>query len=129
MLGFSALWAVPWLTSVQGFDRTQSAGIASMVFMGWLIFAPVAGWVSDRLGRRKPVLIVGGTISLIALIVILTIQTNSALLMGALFFVQGAGGCAMIICFSVMRDYNPHGNTSAAPVSYTHLTLPTNREV
>ena len=114
MLGFSALWAVPWLTSVQGFDRTQSAGIASMVFMGWLIFAPVAGWVSDRLGRRKPVLIVGGTISLIALIVILTIQTNSALLMGALFFVQGAGGCAMIICFSVMREYNPHGNTSAA---------------
>ena len=114
MLGFAALWAVPWLTTVRGFEHTQSAGIASMVFMGWLLVAPFAGWLSDRLGKRKPVLIIGSIVSLVFFIVILTVNTKSAFLLGALFFIQGAGGCTMVICFSVIREYNPSGNTSAA---------------
>jgi MFS family permease len=114
MLGFAALWAVPWLNTVRGFSATQSAGIASLVFMGWLLVAPVVGWISDRINKRKPVLIVGSIISLLGFVTILYVEISSPLLMGALFFMQGAGGCTMVICFTVMRQYNPHGNTSAA---------------
>jgi len=114
MLGFAALWAVPWLTTVRGFGHTQSAGIASLVFFGWLLVAPVVGWMSDLIGKRKPILIIGGVISLISLIAILIVPSNSALLVGSLFFLQGAGGCAMVICFSVMREYNANSHTSAS---------------
>lgn len=114
MLGFAALWAVPWLSTVRDFSQTQAAGIASMVFMGWLIVAPLAGWVSDRLGRRTPVLLIGSAISLIGFLVILFVPVKSALLLSMLFFIQGAGGCTMVICFTLMRQYNPGGNTSAA---------------
>jgi len=47
MLGFAALWGVPWLSTVRGIDQTQSAGVASMVFLGWLLVAPVAGWICE----------------------------------------------------------------------------------
>lgn len=114
MLGFAALWAVPWLNTVRGFTQTQSAGIASLVFMGWLIVAPVAGWISDRIRRRQVVLIVGSMISLLGFLCILFVDIRSPLLMGILFFLQGAGGCTMVICFTVIREYNPQGNTSAA---------------
>lgn len=114
MLAFAALWAVPWLSTVHKFDQTQSASIASMVFLGWLLTAPVAGWISDKLQRRKPVLVTGSVISLLLLTMILKISSATVPVMMALFFFQGAGGCVMVVCFSVMREYNPHGNTSAA---------------
>ena len=53
MLGFVGLWAVPWLSATQGFVRAQAAGIASMLFLGWAFGAPIWGWLSDHLGRRK----------------------------------------------------------------------------
>ena len=114
MLGFAALWAVPWLTTVRGISPTQSAGIASMVFLGWLLVAPVAGWISDRIGRRKPVLVAGSLLSLGAFVAILYIPTDSIFIMSTLFFLQGVGGCSMVICFSIMREYNAHSHTSAA---------------
>lgn len=114
MLGFAALWAVPWLATVRGFSQTQSAGIASMVFLGWLVVAPVAGWFSDRLGKRKPVLIAGSVLSMVTLIAILQVRADSVLIMSTLFFLQGAGGCTMVICFSLMREYNAQSHTSAS---------------
>ena len=50
MLGFGALWAVPWLSAVHGYSTTEAAGIASMLFVGWAIFSPLDGLVvrSDR---------------------------------------------------------------------------------
>jgi MFS family permease len=114
MLGFAALWAVPWLTTVRGFGATQSAGIASTVFLGWLVAAPIIGWISDRMGRRKPVLLTGSLVSLLAFVAILQWRIESATVMSLLFFVQGAGGCAMVVCFSLMREYNAHQHTSAS---------------
>ena len=41
-----------------------------------------------------------------------------------------AGLCLSNVCLSAAEDMNPDRNSNAVePVSYTHLTLPTNREV
>ena len=114
MLGFAALWAVPWLTTVRGFSQTQSAGIASMVFMGWLAGAPVCGWISDRLGRRLPVVLAGSILSLSTFVIILLFDSAGTTTLTALFFINGLGGCTMVVCFSVMREYIAHHNTAAS---------------
>ncbi|MFV2031819.1 MAG: MFS transporter [Gammaproteobacteria bacterium] len=106
MLGFAGLWAVPWLNSVHGYSIAEAAGIASMLFLGWAIFAPLAGWASDRMGRRNSILVVGVLIELLAFtIVIYFTPTNTALLM-ALIFITGAGGSSMTVCFSSVREHN-----------------------
>ncbi len=114
MLGFAALWAVPWLSTVHGFDQTRSAGIASTVFLGWLAGAPVCGWISDLIGRRIPVLFAGSLLSLAAFVAILFVDNVSATVLTILFFLNGLGGCTMVICFSVMREYNASNNTAAS---------------
>ncbi len=118
MLGFAALWAVPWLSTVHGLDQTQSAGIASTVFLGWLAGAPVCGWLSEIIGRRIPVLLAGSLLSLTTFVAILLVDnayTNTnATILTILFFLNGLGGCTMVICFSVMREYNASNNTAAS---------------
>jgi len=114
MLGFAALWAVPWLTTIRGFNQTQSAGIASMVFMGWLVGAPVCGWISDCIGKRLPVVLGGALLSLTSFVTILLFDSVSATVLTALFFINGLGGCTMVVCFSVMREYNAQHNTAAS---------------
>ena len=53
MLAFGGLWGVPWLNQVLGYTTTEAAGITSMLFVGWAIFSPFWGWLSDRIGRRN----------------------------------------------------------------------------
>ncbi|WP_424947369.1 MFS transporter [Candidatus Spongiihabitans sp.] len=114
MLGFGALWAVPWLNTVHGYSTTEAAGIASMLFVGWAVFSPLMGWMSDRMGRRNPIMILGSIICLITFAVIIFITpTNTAILM-TLIFITGLGGSTMTICFSSVKEHNSLDCSSTA---------------
>jgi len=106
MLGFAGLWAVPWLNSVHGYSIAEAAGIASMLFLGWAIFAPLAGWASDRMGRRNSILVVGVLIELLAFTIVIYFTPTSTALLMALIFITGAGGSSMTVCFSSVREHN-----------------------
>ena len=114
LLGFAGLWAVPWLSSVKSFPTTQAAGIASAVFLGWAVAAPVVGWLSDRIGRRKPLLYAGLSISLISFVVIIYTSIADPIALMVLFFVNGLGGSVMVISFGAMREHNAPENNATA---------------
>jgi MFS family permease len=114
LLGFAGLWAVPWLSSVMRFPTAEAAGIASAVFLGWAVSAPAVGWLSDRMGRRKPLLYAGLTVNLLSLVAIVFGGTNDAFALSALFFANGASGCVMVIVFGSMRELNAPENNATA---------------
>ena len=58
---FAGLWAVPYLTQVHGMTRAVASNHISVYFIGFAIGCAVIGRISDRMGRRKP-LMVGGAI-------------------------------------------------------------------
>jgi MFS family permease len=106
MLAFGGLWGVPWLNSTHGYSTTEAAGITSMIFVGWAIFSPLAGWASDRMGRRNPILRAGALTSLLALVCLVYFTPESTALLMALIFVLGVGGCAMTVCFGSVKELN-----------------------
>jgi MFS family permease len=106
MLAFGGLWGVPWLASVHGYAKTEAAGITSMIFVGWAIFSPLAGWASDRMGRRNLILLGGATLSLIALSLLVYATPNNTALLMLLIFAVGVGGSAMTVCFGSVRELN-----------------------
>ena len=114
LLGFAGLWAVPWLSTVKGFATTEAAGIASAVFLGWAVTAPAVGWLSDRMGRRKPLLYVGLSLNLLSLVTIVFSGIGDPYLLTALFFANGASGCVMVIVFGAMRELNAPENNATA---------------
>ena len=56
---FAGLWATPYLGTVHGLSRVAAANHLSLYFAGFALGCFVIGTISDRLGRRKPVLLAG----------------------------------------------------------------------
>lgn len=54
---FAGLWTVPYLMQVQGMPRPVAATHLSLWFGGFAVGCLLLGTLSDRLGRRKPVII------------------------------------------------------------------------
>ena len=53
-----ALWGVMYLSQVHHLAKTHASLVASMVFVGTIIGSPVAGWLSDYIGKRRLPMIV-----------------------------------------------------------------------
>jgi len=114
MLGFGGLWGVPWLNTVHGYTTTEAAGITSMIFAGWAIFSPLTGWVSDRIGRRNIILISGSLLAVISLATLIYFTPDNTALLMMLIFLIGAGGSAMTVCFSSVKELNDLNYSSTA---------------
>ena len=106
MLSFSGLWAVPWLHSVHGYSQTQAAMIASVLFLGWAIFSPVVGWLTDKIGRRMLVVQISAIIYLVSFAIILFFTPDNIYGLLILMFITGGSGSSMTICFVVAKELN-----------------------
>jgi MFS family permease len=53
---FDMIWGVRFLQDVHGADYATAVMRSATVPFGWIIGCPLLGFISDRLGRRKPVI-------------------------------------------------------------------------
>ena len=104
LLAFASLWGVPFLETAYGLTRTAAAGLTSTVFIGWGVGAPLTGWLSDRIGRRRPPLIAGLAVETAALAALVYIPGLPMPVLAALCFVVGFCGSAQIVCFALVRE-------------------------
>jgi len=107
LLGFAGLWGVPYFVATLGIDRAAAASITSMVFVGWGIGAPLVGWASDRIGRRRSPFILGLVICTVAMSAILAFPGLPIPVLMALCFACGFGGSSQIAGFAAAREHNP----------------------
>ncbi len=114
VLAFAGLWGVPWLRAAHGLDRNQAAQLLSLVFIGWLIGAPLLGWLSDRLQRRRVLLSLGTAASAATITTVLYWHSAEVWMLGVLLFCNGLAGSTMILTFAAGREHNPDYASGAA---------------
>lgn len=114
LLGFAGLWGVPYFVTTLGIDRTSAASITSAVFLGWAIGAPLIGWASDRIGRRRSPFIAGLVICILAMSAILYLPGLSIPMLMMLCFLCGFGGSSQIVGFAAARENNPPALSATA---------------
>jgi MFS family permease len=59
------LWGVPFLVHTYGLSKTSASGVLLAIPVGVVVGAPLWGRWSDKLGRRKPLVLVGLTAMLL----------------------------------------------------------------
>jgi MFS family permease len=79
--------------------------VASMVPLGWVFGCPLLGWLSDRIGRRKPVIMGSAAVMILAAAQI-ALRPIPIPVHVAMFLFGVASGAAMIP-YSVIKEVNP----------------------
>lgn len=109
-----ALWGASYLQTVHQVADISASNIVSLIFIGSIIGCPLAGWLSDRQGRRKPLMIIGALLTLTAVCpLVLNIKLSPASL-SILFFALGLFSSTQVIAYPLVAESNPGQNTGSA---------------
>jgi MFS family permease len=100
------VWATSFLHVGQQVSMAQAASDASMVPIGWVIGCPLLGYVSDKIGRRKPVLVAGALVMLAAGLAAVYLP-ETALPRYLVPLALGIGSGAAMIPFTMIKEANP----------------------
>ena len=108
-MGNVMLWAVPYLRDVYGLPTTRAALYATATSIALLFAAPLTGFLSDRVVKRRklPYTVLTGCSSALWL---LFVGTLGALPLGGvytLFFAMGVVGGAFVLTWPLGREVTP----------------------
>lgn len=104
---FAGLWATPYLVQVHGMERSVAANHLSLWFGGFAIGCLFIGGLSDRLGRRKPVLIATSHLYVLLWLVLLSCMTMPLGMSYALFALLGLSTAGFSLTWACSKEVNP----------------------
>jgi len=109
-----ALWGVPYLMRKYGITNTKAALACSMLWIGVAAISPFLGWLSDKMQRRKSLLVISTLIGFVTSLALFYIPGLSFFATFPLLFILGACSSGHILCFAVAKDINRPSVTSTA---------------
>src|SRR5215204_2509937 len=121
---FDMVWGVRYLQDARGFDYGTAVMRSAMVPFGWIIGCPLLGFLSDRLGRRKPV-IVAGAVVLFACLAWILYGPADLFPPYILGLVAGVASGAAMVPYTVIKEANPPGlsGTATGVVNFINFTF------
>ncbi len=120
VLAFGGLWCVPYMMETYGLTRPAAALSATLMLVGWAIGAPLAGWVSDRMGRRKIPMLIGGVGGVATMSCALYLPGLPLVAVQGLLLIHGIFSGAMVLCFATGRENNGK-HVAATSVSFVNM--------
>jgi MFS family permease len=121
---FDMIWGVRFLQEAHGLDYGTAVMRSSTVPFGWIIGCPLLGFISDRLGRRKPVL-VGAAIVLLGCMAWILYGNTGVFPPYVLGLVAGIASGAAMLPYTIIKEANPpqFGGTAAGVINFLNFTF------
>jgi sugar phosphate permease len=118
------VWGVQYMQEGHGLDYATAVLRSATVPLGWIVGCPLLGWVSDRLGRRKPVIVTGALVLFACLAWILYGRVG-LFPAGVVGFVAGVASGAAMLPYTVIKEANPPeaGGTATGVVNFINFTF------
>ena len=121
---FDMVWGVRYLQDARGLEYVEAVMRSATVPFGWIIGCPLLGAISDRIGRRKPVIVAGASVLFVCLAWILygPADVFPPYVLG---LVAGIGSGAAMLPYTVIKEVNPPAlsGTATGVVNFINFTF------
>jgi sugar phosphate permease len=104
---FAGLWAVPYLTQVHGLTRAAASSHISLYFAGFAIGCIIVGPLSDRMKRRKPLMIGGAILHALGWWIWIASGPLPPAVTYALCFAMGTVTASLTLSWPCAKEVNP----------------------
>jgi MFS family permease len=115
VLTFGGLWGVPFLVTNHGFTTSGAAAVASAMLISFAVASIGYGPVSERMRRRKPILIAGVIVTAAIWAGVLFIPGLTGAALVAMLIAAGISAGSFILVFAFAKESVPPrlGGTAA----------------
>ncbi|MEZ7513762.1 MFS transporter [Flavobacterium frigidarium] len=118
---FAMTWGVAFFQKDRNMDFEAATLASAFVALGWVVGCPLMGWIADKLGRRKPVLIVGASLMISSLLQLLYLPALYPAYVST--FLLGVASGAAMIPYSIIKESNPDSVKGSATGAINFLTF------
>jgi len=118
---FAMTWAVAFFEKDKNFVFHDAAITSAMVAFGWVFGCPLLGFITDKIGRRKPVLIGGAIVMILSLLQLIYLPELYPAKIS--MFILGLGSGAAMIPYSVIKEANPDFVKGSATGAINFITF------
>lgn len=101
---FGGLWGVAFTSEAFNVNQNLAAQAVSLIFIGFAVGAPVFGWFSDWIGRRKIVMFWGTIIALFTISAVIYAPRLSRFSLTLFLFLFGFSISSFLLCFTMIRE-------------------------
>jgi MFS family permease len=101
---FGGLWGVAFTSEAFSVSQNIAAQAVSLIFIGFAVGAPVFGWFSDWIGRRKIVMFWGTLVALITISAVIYAPGLSRFSLTLFLFLFGFSISSFLLCFTMIRE-------------------------
>lgn len=118
---FAMTWAVPFFQKDRLLDFHTAAISSAMVAFGWAFGCPLLGYITDKIGKRKPVLASGALLMILSLLQLLYFP--ALLDVKISMFLLGVASGAAMIPYSIIKETNPDYVKGSATGAINFITF------
>jgi MFS family permease len=117
-------WGVRFLQEGRGQDYEAAVMLAATIPLGWIIGCPLLGFISDPLGRRKPV-ILAGALGLLAVLTWVLFGNPNVLRGPIVGILMGISSGAAMLPYTVIKEANPPelGGSATGVINFINFTF------
>jgi MFS family permease len=121
---FDMIWGVRYLQEAHGMEYATAVMRSAAVPLGWIIGCPLLGFISDRIGRRKPV-IIGSSLVLIASLSCILFVRRGFFPPYSLALVSGLASGAAMLPYTIIKEANPPdvSGTATGVLNFLNFTF------